>query len=188
MEKRLATAFLFGLGALFWLTQAGAQPKFVGSCINKGQVIQLFQKYRDVEQIGPWNTEEIQARKKAVTNPSTQGGLGGSYTTSVDKAERTLLLTRIPSGKTIVATICGALQEGKRNAVAEKGEENLYPMGKPGHWCAYGGPKKGVCSEFSQSWFQSYDSRGPSVHFVNAATTYLYGFVWAYVRPTEDSD
>jgi hypothetical protein len=193
---RIFVLFVSVCTSLFFVvTHANAAPKFAGHCLNDAGVKALFKKYPDVEQLGPWNSEEIQARKHG------KGAI---------RASRRIALTGIPSDKVVIATVCGSLPETQQNATAQDdSEKQFYPHGKPGHWCGYGGPGfrmavsigdardgpyytqvngEGMCVDFSPSWFQGYTGGPPSIEFVNGAETYLRGYVWAYVRAANKSD
>jgi hypothetical protein len=177
----LALAILCGIPR-----QADARPKFIGNCLSDNGVKKLFQTYADVEQVGPWNSGEISARSREVFNPDI--GIKGTTQTVIDLTKGRIDLSALPPGKTVVATLCGSLgEQGEKNAVAEDAaEKKMYPNGKPGHWCGYGGPRKGVCNP--TSWFQGYRPSRHSIVFVNAGEAPQSGYVWAYVRPSDKSD
>jgi len=167
--------------------EANARPKFVGNCLSDDGVKKLFQTYGDVEQVGPWTSEEIRGRKKAVFMPDVSTGTSGSHQTVINRTKKRITLSAIPPGMTVVATVCGSLSgNADKTAAANAAEQKLYPNGKPLHRCGYGGPRKGVCD--AKSWFQGYSARRHSIVFVNGAEAPLSGQVWAYVRPSEKKD
>ena len=169
------------------LSDANARPKFVGNCLSDDGVKKLFQTYTDVEQVGPWTSEEIRGRKKAVFMPDISTGTSGTNQTVINRTKKRIKLSAIPPRMTVVATICGSLGGNvDKIAAASPDEQKFYPNGKPAHWCGYGGPRKGVCD--AKSWFQGYSARRHSIVFVNGAEAPQSGQVWAYVRPSDKND
>jgi len=188
MRGTVIAILLIGLTTICLTQEAGATPKFRGNCLNQKQIGQLFKKYSDVEQLGPWSTEKIQAKPHYETSEIGTSGViksGGIIGASIK-----LDLRNLPKDKTVIATLCGTLGESPdQNRAAGTAEEKMfYPKGKPGNWCGYGGPRKGVCSKYRQSWFQDFNPKEPSIVFFNGAQTNQRGFIWAYVRPSSAND
>ena len=168
-------------------TEANARPKFVGSCLSEDGVKKLFQTYSDVEQVGPWTSEEIRGRKKAVFMPDVSTGTSGTHQTVINRTKKRITLSGIPAGTTVVATVCGSSGgSADKTTAVDAAEQKLYPKGKPAHWCGYGGPRKGACD--AKSWFQGYSARRHSIVFVNGAGAPQSGQVWAHIRPSNKSD